>query len=330
MGKEAIAINLKNPDGQKLLHRLINELKIDIFCSNTMPARHQPLGFDYDTLKKVKQDLIWCSVSAMGLAYPDVPGYDPVLQAYCGYMDLTGHPDGPPLQCGPPLIDLRAGDEAFIQIILAIMEKQNTGRGKKIDISMAQTAVSWLHTFLPMLDMGSPPEELKRSGNEHRQFIPVNAYPTADGHLFIAIGNDRQWQRLTELPAFQQLQQEVRRTNAGRHAERAAIHREMAEATQGLTSAALMQDLARQGIPHAPINSIRQVREMEAIAAKLTTTRTPGGARVHLPPPAVDLEGGTSEYSFAPRYSEHTESVLQEAGLKLEEITALREGGIVP
>ena len=134
----------------------------------------------------------------MGIAPQDVPGYDPILQALCGYMDLTGHADGPPLQCGPPLVDLKAGDEAFIQIILALMERNETGQGKQIDISMAQVAVSWLHTFLPMLDLGSPPLELKRSGNEHRQFIPVNAYATKDGFIFLAIGSDAQWHRFVQ------------------------------------------------------------------------------------------------------------------------------------
>ena len=84
-----------------------------------------------------------------------------MLQALCGYMDLTGHADGPPLQCGPPLIDLKAGDEAFTQVMIALLEKERTGAGACIDVSMAQAAVSWLHTFLPMLDMGSPAEELQ-------------------------------------------------------------------------------------------------------------------------------------------------------------------------
>ena len=82
------------------------------------------------------------------------------------------------------------------------MERNQTGKGKKIDISMAQAAVSWLHTFLPMLDMGSPPSELKRSGNEHRQFIPVNAYRTKDGYIYLAIGSDAQWKRLVSQPMF--------------------------------------------------------------------------------------------------------------------------------
>jgi len=315
-----------------MTHRLINELNVDIFCSNTMPARHQPLGLDYDTLKKVKQDLIWCSVSAMGLAYPDVPGYDPVLQAYCGYMDLTGHPDGPPLQCGPPLIDLRAGDEAFIQIILAIMEKQNTGRGKKIDISMAQAAVSWLHTFLPMLDMGSPPEELKRSGNEHRQFIPVNAYRTADGYIYMAIGSDVQMKRISQTPMFASLDQERYATNEGRRQHKRDLHAGIEEITRQYPSRELSKVLFDTSIPHSPITPIEQVTSLPFVADTLLKTTTPDGNPVRLPPPPVStgyLEKINGELPFAPAYGEHTDAVLGEAGLTPDEIESLRERGVI-
>lgn len=165
VGKEAIAVDLKQPEGQQLLRRLIETLPVDVFCTNTLPAHHARLGIDEASLRSLRDELIWCSISAMGTEQPGVPGYDPVLQALCGYMDLTGQADGPPLQCGPPLTDLKAGDEAFTQVILAMLERERTGRGKGIDLSMARLAVSWLHTFTPMLDLGSPPDELRRSGN---------------------------------------------------------------------------------------------------------------------------------------------------------------------
>ncbi|MBF0442977.1 MAG: CoA transferase, partial [Oligoflexales bacterium] len=217
LGKEAVAIDLKKKEGRELLHRLIRDLPADVFCTNTLPAHHASLGMDYDTLHAVNPDLIWCCISALGTAYPDVPGYDPVVQALCGFMDLTGHADGSPLQCGPPLSDLKAGDEAFTQVVLALLERAENGRkGKKIDVSLAISAVSWLHTFLPMLDMGSPPSEIKRAGNEHRQFIPVNAYATKDGFIFMAIGGDPQWHRLVKEPMFELLDQPRFATNEGR------------------------------------------------------------------------------------------------------------------
>jgi itaconate CoA-transferase len=332
LGKEAIAIDLKREEGQQLMKLLIKKLEVDVFCTNTMPARHERLAIDYETLSAEKEDLIWCSISAMGLKYPDVPGYDPVLQALCGYMDLTGHADGPPLQCGPPLVDLKAGDEAFIQIILALVERNETGKGKKIDISMAQTAVSWLHTFLPMLDLGSPPEELKRSGNEHRQFIPVNAYTTRDGFIYMAIGSDAQWQRFVRQPMFSALDQERFTSNEGRRKDKKELHAAIETITRKHPSEEVSRVLKESSIPHSPITPIERVAELPFVASAALRTKTPDGRTVRLPPPAVlteHLEQQNRELPFAPAYGEHTDSLLAEIGISQDEIVSLRNRGIV-
>jgi crotonobetainyl-CoA:carnitine CoA-transferase CaiB-like acyl-CoA transferase len=314
------------------LKRLIAELEVDVFSTNTMPARHKKLGIDHETLRRGKEDLIWCCISAMGLAYPDVPGYDPVMQALCGYMDLTGHADGPPLQCGPPLIDLKAGDEAFAQILLAVMEREETGKGKTIDISMAQAALSWLHTFVPMLDMGSPPSELKRSGNEHRQFIPVNAYRTQDGFIYMAIGSDAQWSRIVQNPLFASLHQDRFATNEGRRKNKTELHRLIEAITQQHPSAEVSAILSEAAIPHSPITPIEDVPNLPFFNTSALRTITPDGKSVRLPPPAVPtehLERIQKTLDFAPAYGEHTDAILREAGFSADEITVLRDQGVV-
>ncbi len=332
VGKEAIAIDLKQTEGQALLKRLIRELQADVFCTNTMPARHTRLGIDYETLRTEKEDLIWCCISAMGLAHPEVPGYDPVMQALCGYMDLTGQADGPPLQCGPPLVDLKAGDEAFIQIILALMERSETGKGKQIDISMAQAAVSWLQTFLPMLDMGSPPSELKRSGNEHRQFIPVNAYRTKDGFIYMAIGSDAQWSRIARTAMFNSLDQERYSANEGRRKDKDELHQAIEEITQKHPSAEVSEVLTEAAIPHSPITPIEDVPNLPFVASNALQTTAPDGRSVRLPPPSAQtdyLEQTNRSLPFAPAYGEHTDTILAEVGLSSSEIASLRERKVV-
>jgi len=332
LGKEAIAIDLKKEEGQELLKKLLTKLDVDVFCSNTMPVRHKPLGIDYETLSKVKKDLIWCSISAMGTKYPDVPGYDPVIQALCGYMDITGEADGPPLQCGIPLVDLKAGDEAFTQIILALMERLETGKGKKIDISMAQIAVSWLHTFIPMLDMGSPASEIKRSGNQHRQFIPVNAYKTRNGHIYIAIGSDSQWIRFTQIPLFTELDQERYCTNEGRRINKKGLFAGIESITRKYPSEKISQALADAAIPHSPITPIEKVAELPFVAENALQTTTPEGQKVRIPPPAVPTEFLNKckrDLPFAPAYGEHSDSILAEIGLTSDQISSLKEQGIV-
>ena len=332
VGKEAIAINLKSEKGRDLLARLVRDLSIDVFCTNTLPARHETLGIDYETLVAVRETLIWCSISAMGTAYPDVPGYDPAMQALCGYMDLTGERDGSPMQCGPPIIDLKAGDEAFAQVLLAMLERTRTGAGKMIDVSMAHAAVSWLHTFLPMLDMGSPPVELRRSGNEHRQFIPVNAYATKDGYTYMAIGSDAQWARLVGKPMFRSLDQESYGTNEGRRARRDELHRSIGEITKQHTTASIAKVLADAAVPNSPITPIEGVWDLEFVRASSLRTETPDGRTIRLPPPAVRapyLEQLDKALPFSPAYGEHTDRVFAEVGMADAEIEALRAEGVI-
>jgi phenylsuccinyl-CoA transferase len=332
VGKEAIALNLKEPEGRELLRRLVEELQVDVFCTNTLPMRHQELGLDFATLSAKRSDLVWCCISAMGLSHPEVPGYDPVLQALCGYMDLTGDPDGPPMQCGPPIIDLKAGDEAFAQVLLALLERKDSGKGRVIDVSMAQVAVSWLLTFLPMLDMGSPASEIKRSGNQHRQFIPTNAYPTADGFIYMAVGSDPQWARLVKEPDFASLARPELQTNEGRRTDKDALHGEIAEITRRLATDAVSAALTRASIPHAPITPAEKVMDLEFLRGTLLHTTAPDGRKIRLPPPGASTPhlaeiGG--EMPFAPAYGEHTGALLEEIGLDSNRVEDLRARGVV-
>lgn len=329
VGKEAVALNLKDAAGRVVLHRLIRALDVDIFCCNTLPRRYEQLGIDYATLKAVKPDLIWAGISAMGPDHPNVPGYDPATQAMAGYMELTGHEDGPPTLSGIPLIDLKAGDEVFAGVCLALAEQAETGAGKEINVSMLQAAASWLITTLPLLDFDCDPSEVSRCGNEHRKFIPTNVYPTRDGFVYIAIGNDGQWQRLTAIPKFSSIASEARVTNNGRLAERERCYEDIGAVTARYTTAEVVADFTQATIPHAVINTIAQVRELEALRDKLTTTTAPDGGTIHMQPLATDSNEAVMELSFPPKYGEHTRAVLREAGYEASKLDELIAAGVV-
>ena len=329
VGKEAIALNLKDARGHQLLQRLIRELDVDVFCCNTVPARYQSLGIDPATLRAVKPELIWAGISAMGPRYPEAPGYDPVIQAMSGYMEVTGDPKGPPMLAGIPIIDLKAGDEVYAGVMQALLERYETGVGKEIHVSMLQAAASWLITVLPLIDYGCQPNEITRAGNEHRKFIPTNVYPTSDGFIFLAIGSDVQWRRFTAIPKFARVGNEVRQTNEGRHVQREAIHADIAQVSRHHLAAEILEDLRAATIPATRIHDIRQVRELEALSDRLTHTTLPEGRKVSMQPMAVDIDGAQGNLAFAPKYGQDTRSVLAEAGLVNDEVQALYSAGVV-
>ena len=330
VGKEAIALNLKSAEGRAALKRLVRGLNADVFCCNTAPGRYQPLGIDYATLAAVKPDLIWAGISALGPEYPEVPGYDPVIQAMAGYVELTGDPNGSPVLCGVPVIDLKAGDEVYANVMLALAERAETGRGSEIHVSMLQAAASWLITTLPLLDFGCEPWEVTRAGNEHRKFVPTNVYPARDGFLYMAIGSDGQWRRLTAMTRFASLVSEERVTNEGRIRDRSKLQRDIAALTAKASTEELIADLRTATIPHARINGVAAVRELEALRGRLTATVMPEGKRVRMQPMAVDLPGAVREFRFPPKWGEQTRPVLREAGFSEDECRALAAAGAIP
>jgi crotonobetainyl-CoA:carnitine CoA-transferase CaiB-like acyl-CoA transferase len=329
VGKQAIALNLKDARGQALLQRLIGELKVDVFCCNTVPSRYAGLGIAPATLRARHPGLIWAGISAQGPDYPEAPGYDPVIQAMVGYMEVTGARDGPPMLTGIPVIDLKAGDELYANVMLALLERAEGGSGAEIHVSMLQAAASWLITVLPLIDFGCQPAEITRAGNEHRKFIPTNVYPTRDGYVFLAIGSDVQWRRLCAIPKFARLASEVRATNEGRHAEREAIHRDIAAVSADHTADEILADLRAAVIPATRILDLHRVRDLPQLRDKLTRTVLPDGRSVRMQPMAVDRPDAGRALGFAPGYGEHTRSVLAEAGLAGDEIDTLYGAGVV-
>jgi crotonobetainyl-CoA:carnitine CoA-transferase CaiB-like acyl-CoA transferase len=194
---------------------------------------------------------------------------------------------------------------------------------------MLQAAASWLITVLPLVDFDCEENEITRAGNEHRKFIPTNVYPARDGFVYLAIGSDLQWRRLTEIPKFAPVANEARSTNEGRSREREAIHRDMAAVTRHHPVEELLADLRAASIPSTRILDIRQVCGLPQLSARLTRTTTPDGRRVRMQPAAVDVPGMQSELGFAPKYGADTPRVLADAGFAEDETRALCDAGVV-
>jgi len=330
VGKESIALNLKTEEGQRLLRRIVSELPVDVFCCNTLPRRYEGLGIDFETLRRCNPSIVWAGLSAFGPECPDRPGYDPALQAELGYMTLTGDPAGPPTLCGVPVIDLKAGDELYAQVVSALLEQAETdGGAKRIDVSMARAAVSWLQTTLPLLDMGAMPNEVQRSGNKHREFVPADVYNASDGYVYIAIGSDRQWQYLTSIDAFAALRRKKWVTNEGRCKSRAEIHALMGKTVSELGVSEVVSSLTQVGVVVSEVNDVPGVRNLPSIAPELGRVSFPEGRDVYLPPSAIAGDAVPKTFAPPPRYGEHTRAVLAELGIADKDVDDMAKSGTV-
>jgi crotonobetainyl-CoA:carnitine CoA-transferase CaiB-like acyl-CoA transferase len=322
LGKEAITLNLKEEKDQKILKQILKALKVDVFMCNTLPKRYKQFGIDYDTLSEVNPELIWCGISALGPDYPDRAGYDPALQAMLGFMHLTGEPSRDPMLCGLPLIDLKAGDEAFAQVLLAMLEQKETGKGKRIDVSMAQCAASWLITALPQTKFAEDESKLfTRSGNEHRSFVPSNCYPSKDGYVYLAIGSDIQWEKLTQIEGFEHCNKPERETNNGRKEDKENVYADIRKGLELYTTSEFIEVCLMHGLAVAPVNDPKKVGEIDFIKRLMVKTILPNGKEVELFPAPMDtkyLKDNQNIMGLPPRLGEHNEKIFNEAGIKKE------------
>jgi crotonobetainyl-CoA:carnitine CoA-transferase CaiB-like acyl-CoA transferase len=327
LGKEAITLNLACEEGKRILYELIERLPVDIFATNQRPKDYSKLGIDYETLRAVKPDLIWVGVTGFGPESNEA-AYDPILQARAGFMDLTGEPDGPPMVFGLPMVDLGAGEHAYGQVMRALYVRERSGQGSRIDISMYQSAVSWMAT--PVMLTRSFGQTVGRRGNTHQFFAPVAVYPTRDGFIYFAVGNDKQWEAIVSTPEFVSLAREDYRRNAGRIAEVQALNREIERITLHQTTQYWVEFFNALGVPASRVRSAREVIEDEQRQGKLITAhdeRT--GTTIHLPVPVVMTKYlGESNYSlkFPPRLGQDNERIIGALGY---DIAALRAKGVV-
>lgn len=331
VGKKAITLNLAGDEGKEILKDLIRKLNIDIFATNQLPRNYVKLGIDYETLRAIKKDLIWLGITGFG---PEVSeaAYDPILQARAGFMDLTGEKDGDPMVFGLPVVDLLAAEHAYAEVMKALFRREATGEGCRIDVSMFQSAVSWLVN--PILLTKTFNYTITRRGNTHRFFAPVSVYETRDGYVYIAVGNDRQWNSMTKLPGFESLSKEEYVRNAGRIADVERLNREITKITKTKTTEELIQLFTSIGVPISKVNTIKDVINDPYITKNMVYSKdSRTGIEITLPPPPVItpyLKSVDSKMSFPPRVGEHNQEIYGGIlGYSPDKINELKEKNII-
>jgi crotonobetainyl-CoA:carnitine CoA-transferase CaiB-like acyl-CoA transferase len=331
VGKKAITLNLRGDEGQAILRDLILKLDVDVFCSNQLPRNYEKLGIGYEQLKAIKEDIIWVGMTGFG-PQSNEAAYDPILQARAGIMDLTGERDGPPQVFGLPMADLGASEQGYGQIMKALYIREATGEGSRVDISMFQSLISW--EVNPVMLTKSFGTKITRRGNTHEFFAPVSVYETKDGYVYVAVGNDRQWQAMTELPGFESLFREERKMNAGRIADVERLNEEINEITKTRTAEELIELLNSITVPISTVNTIEDVIEDPLVKDMLIVAKDPRtGTEVFLPSPPVItpyLESVDMQMPFPPRWGEHNEEIYGDLlGYGAQKVNELKEAGVI-
>lgn len=330
-GKEAMTLNLGEARGREILLRLIKDLGIDIFATNQLPKNYTKLGIDYETLKRAKPDLIWLGITGFG---PDSneAAYDPILQARGGLMELTGEKSGTPQVTGIPLPDMGTSEHCYGLLMKALFKRAATSEGSRLDVSMFDSTTSWL--TVPITMTCSFGKKISRRGNTHEFFSPVSVYPTSDGYVYIAVGNDKQFQALGMLPEFSALNREDYKQNAGRISDVANLNQTISDITSTMTTAALLKTMNSIGVAAAKINTIAEVAKDPAVSGKLLKARDQktGFELTLAPAPASTsfLEANKRRLSFPPRFGEHNEAILgTELGMSSSGLDSLKADGII-
>jgi crotonobetainyl-CoA:carnitine CoA-transferase CaiB-like acyl-CoA transferase len=308
--KKSVAIDLKSPDGAAFLTSLIRTA--DVVVENFRPGTLDRLGFGPDQARALNERLIYCSISGYGATGPrrDEPGYDMVIQGESGLMDVTGFPETGPTKVGVAITDCLAALYAVQGILLAHIQRQQTGKGQFLDIALLDSAVSVLG--LPVGIVAATGRSPGRLGNEHPSLAPYEPYPAADGHVVVAVANPRLWSRFCGAVGAQALEHDpLFATNSDRLTNRAELNVRIRALFAHRTVDELIEKLTAAGVPCGRVRTIDQVLEDPQLAARqMLIDMTTGTQSVRVPGNPIKLSNVPARTPApAPSLGEHTAAI---------------------
>ena len=330
-GKKAITLNLAEEKGKEILKDLITKFNVDIFATNQLPKNYAKLGIDYEILKGIKSDIIWLGMTGFG---PDSneAAYEPILEARSGLMELTGEKDGDPQSLGIPLADMGTSEHSYGLLMKALLKREKTGQGSRIDVSMLESATSWLTVAITQTATFN--QKITRHGNTHQFFAPVSVFKTKTGYVYMAVGNDRQWKAMVSLPLFKSLDKPEYEKNEGKINDVVNLNKAISEILSTVTSEELIELFNQIGLPVSKINDIPAVLQDPLIKKRLLKSKDPkSGLELTLaPPPCVTpfLKESENSLTFPPRFGEHNSEIYSNIlGYAENDLTMFKEKGII-
>ncbi len=335
-GKKSITLDIAKPEGQQLVRSLA--AICDVVIENFKVGDMKRYGLDWESLSPLNPGLVYCSITGFGQTgpYRERAGYDFMIQAMGGLMSVTGErddlPGGGPQKCGVPIADMMTGMYSALAIVSALYERRSSGLGQYIDMALLDTQVSWLaNQNLNYLVSGDLP---RRWGNAHPNLAPYQTFPTKDGDLILAIGNDRQFQRFCVAAGLAELNDDPRFVNnRSRLAHRDELVALVAAALRARSNDEWLETLEAVGVPCGPINTLDRVFADPQVvhrALRMDLPHLEAGKLAQVANP-IRFSRTAIEYEEAPPVlGQHTDHVLGELlGIGPERIAELRKEGIV-
>ncbi|MER8072953.1 CoA transferase [Streptomyces sp. NPDC094034] len=329
--KRSVALDLKTEEGQAVAHELARTADVAVTSFGAGVAER--LDIDATTLQSVNDRLIHCSISGYGTSGPlkDRPGYDVILQAFSGMMSLTGEVGGGHIRSPISPIDQVTGMHALTAILAALLERERTGVGTTVKVNLFETSLGLLRYNLQSFwERGVQPE---RCGSTHESMCPYRAFDTADGPLLLGVANDHLWRKFCAIADLEDVMDDPRfRTNADRVANRAETDALVERALSARTVSYWDAELAKAGIPCAPINTLKEVQDhphTEASGIMVEYDDAYGRPTKSVGLPLTIGDAPREAGSPPPLHGQHTHMILEELGYSKARIEELRAAGAV-
>lgn len=326
--KSVIALDLTQPSAREVLLRLLETA--DVLVENLLPDAMVRWGLDYETVLAPRfPRLVYCGVSGFGKDGPlgGRPGYDAVVQGYCGLMSINGTPESGPVRLGIAAVDIATGMNAAMGVLLALFERSLSGRGQAVDVTLFDTAIGLQLPFASRY-FGSGQTE-GASGNGHPTLVPYDKFQARDGELFVGVATSAQFRRLVTVLGRPQLAQDERFHSDGpRVAHRDALMAELAPLIAQHDAGELSETLMQSGVPAAPVHTVPQAMEAPHTRHRAMRVRLDDGYEGLGIPIKLQRTPGTIRQS-PHAYGSDADAVLQAHGFSAEDIAALEAEGAV-
>jgi len=329
--KKSLTLNLKSEKSTEIMHKLIK--KSDVLVENFRPGTMEKLSLDYDRVKGINPQIIFCSISGFGQdgPYRMLPGFDQVLQGMGGLMSITGEPGGPPVKVGIAIANISGGMFAAFGIVTALFKREKTGNGQMIDVSLLDSQVAWLtYRAAAYFASGEIPQPL---GSGHPVIVPYQAFKAKDTFINIAVGNDKLWKKFCIVVGLKMAIDDPKfATNAKRVENRKEITKIIGDIIATRDGEKWLKILTDAGIPCGPIYTIDKIFADPQVLHRqmLKELDHPKAGKIKIIGIPIKLSDTPGEVKIPPPLlSQHTQEILTELGYSSKDIKKLQKDEVI-